>query len=290
MPRTTAGVRTGASARLAELERRRPEWRPWLRLLRDASGELDADGWVESLRQAVPALDTQVSPASLQPPLLHGQTLTIDVARGHRLLLRLISAVPALRGYRPTVDDSVELLAAALRQDVAAIHLMAQRNGADPDAMASVAELAALPLLQACGRLLADRASPDWRGGSCPICGSWPSLSERRGLDRTRRLRCGRCAGDWEVEWLCCVYCGEREHRQLGSLVDEGREDGPKVETCATCRGYVKSLATLQAIPPLELVLQDLETVELDLVALERGYHRPRGPGRPLDVRVAGRR
>jgi len=44
-----------------------------------------------------------------------------------------------------------------------------------------------------------------------------------------------------------------------------------KVETCASCRGYLKSVATLQQIPPFALLLQDLETVELDLVALDRG-------------------
>src|SRR5439155_1483348 len=79
-----------------------------------------------------------------------------------------------------------------------------------------------------------------------PICAGWPILSERRGLERSRRLRCGRCAGDWEVERLRCIYCGEREHERLGSLVLEDRGERLKVETCASCRGYLKSVATLQ--------------------------------------------
>jgi FdhE protein len=128
-----------------------------------------------------------------------------------------------------------------------------------------------------------------WPHGYCPICASWPILAERRGLDRTRRLRCGRCGGDWPVEWLCCIYCGERDHQRLGSLVPEDREETLIVETCASCRGYLKSVATLQQIPPFALLLQDLETVELDLVALDRGYSRPQGGGFPLDVRVTAR-
>jgi FdhE protein len=58
------------------------------------------------------------------------------------------------------------------------------------------------------------------------------------------------------------------------------------VETCSSCRGYLKSVATLQRIPPFELLLQDLETVELDLVALDRGYGRPEESGFPLEIRL----
>jgi FdhE protein len=74
-----------------------------------------------------------------------------------------------------------------------------------------------------------------------------------------------------------CSPCGEREHRKLGSLVPEAPGDRLQVDTCETCRGYLKSVATLLALEPFELLLQDLETVELDLVARKRGYRRP-GP------------
>jgi hypothetical protein len=45
-------------------------------------------------------------------------------------------------------------------------------------------------------------------------------------------------------------------------------------------------MASLQGFPPLELQLQDLETVELDLVALERGYHRPQTSAFPLAMQL----
>jgi FdhE protein len=291
MPRTTSSLRTDTS-RLADLERRRPEWRGWLRLLGEARHALEDDRWASVLL-------TEAEP-SAELPVLHGQTLEIDAARARRLLLRLAAIAASstaspeeggasLRDSPPTLAGTVELLEAAVRQERGEIEAIAGTHGVDPNALASVAELAALPLLFSSGRLLAGKLSRSWMKGYCPICASWPILSERRGLDRTRRLRCGRCGGDWEIEWLSCVYCGEREHERLGSLVDAGREEGPKVETCATCRGYLKSVATLQAISHFELRLQDLETVELDLVALERGYHRPSATGLPLDVSVVAR-
>jgi len=173
-----------------------------------------------------------------------------------------------------------------VRQDSWELAAAADRAGVEQGSLTSVAHLAALPLLQSCGRLLADQVPRHWPHGYCPICASWPILAERRGLDRSRRLRCGRCGVEWEVEWLFCVYCSEREHEQLGSLVPDDTGETLKVETCASCRGYLKSIATLQAIPPFELFLRDLETVELDLIALERGYGRPGESPSRLKVRL----
>jgi FdhE protein len=62
------------------------------------------------------------------------------------------------------------------------------------------------------------------------------------------------------------------------------RSEQLKVETCGTCRGYLKSIASLQGFSSMELLLQDLETVELDLVALERGYGKPEERGFRLEL------
>jgi hypothetical protein len=42
----------------------------------------------------------------------------------------------------------------------------------------------------------------------------------------------------------------------------------------------------LQAIPAFELLLRDLETVELDLIAMDRGYGRPEESPFRLKVRL----
>jgi FdhE protein len=152
----------------------------------------------------------------------------------------------------------------------------------------AIAALAALPLLRACAELLQAHVPAHWPHGHCPICAAWPVLVEHRGLDRARWARCGRCGAEWRAEGLRCLYCGEREHERLGSLVPEKGGEVLKVETCATCRGYVKTVTTLQAQPPLELLLRDLETIELDLIALDRGYERPPAAFHP-EVRLVRR-
>jgi FdhE protein len=284
MHRTTARLRTDAASRLAALKRQRPEWRAWLRLLAEVRAELDDPAWAEPLGGADGIVAT--GSASAEMPLLEGRTLLVDPARLQRLLRRLARAAAngnspdaaALRHYRPSATEATRLL-----EETAGQH-------SNASGLAIVADLAALPLFRACERLLQNSMPTWWPHGHCPICGGWPTLAELRGLDRTRRLRCGRCAGDWEAPWMCCAYCGEKDHAQLGSLVPEnGGEELLRVEICARCGQYLKSIATLQATPSFELLLRDLETVELDLVALDRGYSRPAGRGIPLTLRVTAR-
>ncbi len=278
---TTRGLRSDSISRLDELERQRPEWQAWLRLLAEVEDALDEDA------ARSPFADLEPGP-SAGAPLLHGRELVVDAARLQRLVHRLAS-LASLRKYRPSRAEAIALLQAAVRQDRAGIEALALAAGVEPAALGPVAELAALPSLHACRRQLEASAPAHWPHGLCPICAGGPVLVEHRGLDRSRWARCGRCGGAWEAEWLRCLYCGEREHERLGSLVPEDGGDVLKVETCASCRGYVKSMATLLPIRPFELLLRDLETVELDLVALDRGYHRPAERVTPLEIRVVAR-
>jgi FdhE protein len=292
MQRTTPGLRTDTTTRLAELERQRPEWHTWISLLSTVERALDDEGWQAPLSDSELAGDAAGSPADA--PLLHGRRLDVEGTRIRLLVQHLASiasaepgeSVRSLTGYRPLEIEALTLVSAAMRQNPDEISALAADRAVDADALASVAHLAAFPLLQSCGRLLEGRMPAHWHHGYCPVCAAWPILAERRGLDRSRRLRCGRCAAEWQVQWLYCIYCGEREHSRLGTLEPEGQGEMLKVETCATCRGYLKSIASLQGFPAFELLLQDLETIELDLVALDRGYRRPQESGFALDLHL----
>jgi len=182
--------------------------------------------------------------------------------------------------------DPLPLLEAAMCLDEPRLADLAKADGADPGALGALMQLATMPLLHACGRHLAPQVPLDWSSGYCPVCGAWPTLAEVRGLERTHRWRCGRCGADWGLALLRCPYCGEADHQRLGSLTAEDSEATCTVDTCLTCRGYVKTRAVLQPTPPYAVVLEDLATVDWDLVALARGYRRPTPPGYPLGVRL----
>jgi FdhE protein len=295
MQRTAPGLRADTTARLAGLERQRPEWQTWLSLLGVAARVVNDEGWSTPLNET--ELPRRLSGSPEDAPLLNGRTLQVDPARIRRLVRSLASTASAgdveggssLRRYRPSEAEALGLISAAVRQAGDEITELASEHDIDAGALGSVAHLAAFPLLQSCGRLLEGRVPAYWHHGYCPVCAAWPILAERRGLDRSRRLRCGRCAAAWEVQWLYCIYCGEREHDRLGFLEPDDRGETLKVETCATCRGYLKSMASLQGFPAFELLLQDLETVEFDLVAVDRGYRRPLKSGFALDVQIDDR-
>jgi FdhE protein len=88
------------------------------------------------------------------------------------------------------------------------------------------------------------------------------------------------------MPWLRCAFCGETHHEQLGYLAPEEGETSRKVEVCDTCKGYLKAEPTVSALSWWGVLLDDAETVALDVAALDRGYHKPERPGWALEAKV----
>jgi formate dehydrogenase formation protein len=115
-----------------------------------------------------------------------------------------------------------------------------------------------------------------WNRGYCPACGSWPALAEVVGGHRV--LRCSFCAVAWELATYACVYCEEDADPFVTAAADEERKDR-RIELCSRCAGYLKTVDVPALSPFPLLAIADLETMDLDLVAMERGYTRPPLPG-----------
>lgn len=267
-----------------------PEWRPWTTLLEEALRSA-ADPSSSSLVVELP----DAHPPSA--PLLDGATVLLDARAANRRLSRLLASAAESKSGAESASlgraarrkdlDALTLIEASFRQDGEAVAGIAEQLGVEPGSLGSIAALAALPLLLTCGERLRKHVSAQWSEGYCPICGAWPTLAEMRGLERARRLRCGRCAGDWAAPILQCPYCRTSDHRVLGSLLTEDLGDSRKVDVCDSCRGYVKTLTTLSPWPAYRVPIEDLATVDLDVIALERDYLRPAPPGYPVNVTVA---
>ena len=144
-----------------------------------------------------------------------------------------------------------------------------------------------MPLLHACAERWREHVPSAWTHGYCPVCAAWPALSELRGLERSRRLRCGRCAADWPLPVLQCAYCGEANHDRLGTLTPEGESQTRRVEVCYTCKGYLKTFTTLRPMTLRTIAMTDLASVDLDLIAQERTYARPSQFAHRLSLRVS---
>lgn len=281
MQRTTSGI--GTAGRLPGYEAQGhldQAWRPWVKLLDVALQAAESSAWAS----AVPDIPARTE-AAWPPyaPLLEGASVRIDGRRARKLVRELIHTADearddgakwstATRGRRL---DAIGLLHAAIIRDHDAVDRIAARAGIEPQALEVVAQLAVMPLLHACAERWRERIPTAWTHGYCPVCAAWPALAELRGLERSRRLRCGRCATDWPLPVLQCAYCGENDHDRLGTLTPEGESQTRRVEVCYTCKGYLKTFTALRPMALRTIAMTDLASVDLDLIAQERTYARP---------------
>lgn len=275
-----------ATARLRELARQRPEWAPWLQVVRQAVVELDDASW-----------DTGLPPTPAQgerKPRLAHVALRLDDSAAARLLDRLTAAAAAAgldsmagRAERTRPAEASALLVAAINDDEAVLDAHAARRGAAPAPFRALARLLPMPLLHSSARRWSASIAHGWRDGYCPICGAWPAFAETRGIERSRHLRCGRCGAAWPTTVLACAFCGNTDHETLGSLVVDGDAKTFTIDVCRACNCYLKSLTTLQPTPADEILAVDLRSVEFDLAAAARGHRRPPGSGCMLGASLA---
>jgi FdhE protein len=286
MQRTDSARHGSTPVTYAAAAAENPEWGPWLRLLERAQDAAEAPWKVEIGLAA---------DRKTQAPLLHEATLAVDGPRVRDWLETMLHAAAAdledngeLGSMQVDEANALRLFEAAIALDEPLLEQLADGRGAAAAPLASVLQLSAMPILRACRRRLAAEVPQGWPHGYCPICAAWPALAEVRGLERERRVRCGRCACDWKFAVLHCPFCGERDHGQLAGLVVEGSEETRRLDTCQTCRGYLKGVATLMAVPDERVAVLDVETLELDLVAADRGFARPAKRAFPIRLTLIG--
>jgi FdhE protein len=263
--------------RIDQLRAQHPESERWLGLVEAAFAE--AEGGVAWGDAAVGIATDR----AVRAPLLHQARITVRGRDLHHWFREVVEL--AFDGANSRSLEPSELLDAAICQNDERIDAIAHRSDTDVANLRVIAQMTALPLLQTCGRALSEQQA-SWPEGYCPVCGAWPTLSEFRGLERKRWLRCGRCATGWEVPWLRCPFCGETEHTNLGYLAPKAGETTRKVEVCHSCKGYLKAEPTVKPLNAWEIVLDDLAMVPLEVGALDRGYHRPERPGFALEART----
>ncbi len=175
-----------AIAQLEDLARTDPTIRLLARLQAAVLRAAADPAW----EQAVPPFVPARLPGGV--PLLHEQTLRVDGARVADLLRHLAGlaaeeAAERVRPLRRALDartlDPLACLQATVMQDTAQLEALAGQAEVAPALLATLAHMAALPLLQACGRQAAPLLEGvAWGRGYCPVCAAWPTLAELRGL------------------------------------------------------------------------------------------------------------
>jgi FdhE protein len=275
---------SAAAAPLQALRSVHPEWSPWLAVIDAVTVESARSHWQEFVPEPVFSERTpRIAGANIKLPkeLLCGwlNRLTRTAAGAGT------EAMASLRSFENSAFEPLEVFSAALAQSTLRLAEVARRCGADARALAAVMQLVPVPFLYACTRAWAS-VGATWNESYCYSCGAWPVFAEARGIEKARYLRCGRCGAEWQSHGLQCIFCATNDHRELESLVPQSGEPTRTIECCKRCRSYVKSFTLLQGIEPLEIMLHDLASVDLDIAAVEEGYRRSEDLGYALEARL----
>lgn len=285
-------LRARLSGRLDRLAAGRPDLAPAVALQRGLlSRQIDLlevirEGGLPGLTMPTGYLTTKLRRGI---PVLHGEPTPLPGA-----LLELAArefcdtlaaggageaAAAVARALHGRTLDAGALVSACFGRDQRRVRFMAARESVSPDIAWLIAELAGAPfahLLQS--RVLGLAGDPvgfavrTWDRGFCPACGSWPAIVEA--VDGRHVLRCSFCAAGWELSVYRCVYCGNDDDTFITAAPDP-EQPGRRLQACGRCGGYIKVLELAEpSVFPL-VAVDDLASMDLDMIAIEKKYVRP---------------
>jgi FdhE protein len=289
LPETREDLLETAERRWAAVSASRPDLEPAVQLQRRLiSLVIDLGSAVDAGRLPRLSLPPKYVAAKLARgvPALAGEPVPVPAAALTPSVLRFCQVL-AEGGAGEAADhirtaiasgaiEPASLFKASLARDQNAIRTGASHRGLAPDLVWLVAELAVGPFVYALQRSLFAAAGggalDGWTKGYCPACGSWPALAEVVGGHRV--LRCSFCSMAWELRTYACIYCEESGEGFVTAAPNEERKDR-RVEVCSACGSYLKTVDLAELSPFPLLAIGDLETMDLDVAAMEHRYARP---------------
>jgi FdhE protein len=151
---------------------------------------------------------------------------------------------------------------------------VAEKIGADEAVLTYVASQAIAPFLESYADKLAEYVDDSkWMKGSCPVCGGEPLMARLEKETGKRLLQCYLCGTEWEYKRLECPLCGNEDQKKLRFFADE-EDKTYRVEVCDVCKGYIKTIDTREIERDTCLLVENLATLHLDLVARKEGFQR----------------
>jgi FdhE protein len=113
------------------------------------------------------------------------------------------------------------------------------------------------------------------RESRCPFCGGPPQVSSLRITEPSsesgnRDLICAVCTTSWRFRRVACAFCDEERPAKLGYF-HTPEYDHIRIETCDTCRRYIKGVDLTRfgfAVP----LVDEVAAAALDVWANERGF------------------
>lgn len=221
-------------------------------------------------------------------PLLPREAFPLDLEQAQSLFQRLeglasecephlASSVAAIAAARNSGDLNLkEAFAKFVGGDDAYFAAVGQRTPNAPRLLNFLVQASLTPQLAAVGEAAYAFFPQDrtWNFGHCPVCASQPLLARMINREGARGLTCSFCQVEYRAKRLMCPYCGEEDPARL-ELFTAAEVPGFAVQVCLSCKSYLKTVDFRDFDRPSLPVLDDLESLPLDLAAQSRGFVRP---------------
>jgi FdhE protein len=286
-------LRASLDRRLAQLAAARPDLDRALELQRTLLGrQIDMLGMFRQAGVPNVSLPERYLAAKFRRsiPALHGEPIPLPAkvlelsAREYCGHLADGGAGEAAAAVGRALDaralDGAALLSASFGRDQRRVRFMAAQHDLSPDLTWLVTELAVAPfayLLQC--QVLTSAAVLEtlrcWDRGYCPACGSWPAVAEV--IAGRHSLRCSFCAAAWQTASYRCIYCSNDGETFMTAAPDPD-QPGRRIQMCNACGGYLKVLELTEPTEFPLVAVEDLASMDLDMIAIERKYMRPALP------------
>jgi len=219
-------------------------------------------------------------------PLLIIENFSVDTEQYrtllHDLLEFLINSRPELKETLEKLNPYIEvlnynqLIHALLKENYDSFLDLADKTNIPPELLIFIFDHAVRPFFRLYAapyaKIIIDDTFQHWEFPTiCPICGSKAHISRLRSTDNRRFMFCDRCFSEWEIKYLKCVHCGNDEPGTIKYISIEN-DDAYQIYTCEECKGYLKTYNERQGGRSVDLFIANIETIYLDMLAVEKGY------------------
>ena len=198
-------------------------------------------------------------------PLLESQAAAIDLAPVEKALALVVGKL-ATRPLPGVLRKETESLDAELRST-------ADNSPESPGLRRYLSwRLLSRYLFPVVDAFAAWRQEERWLRHYCSVCGSPPAMAQLIGTDpgSLRMLACGCCGNRWRYRRTGCPFCRNEDDHRLAVIAVED-QGGLRIDYCEQCRGYLK---TYQGQGSEMVLLADWTSIQLDMIALDRGLKR----------------
>jgi len=205
-----------------------------------------------------------------------------------RALLPLLKDMAPPEAWPPEADTNLSgktlarLVEARLSGDLQQFeNTFVKLDGMPPSVLFSIVEAVAAPVLASmAGRLGESFSKGCWDQGSCPFCGSLPTIAylSRRdpkdienlvGGGGKKHLHCSLCSHNWEYRRDTCPACGNQDQESREIFFVDGMKH-ERIEACHKCGTYCLCIDLRECEPQPQLDVVQLGLVHLDMIAQDK--------------------